>query len=359
MIARVNARSTSANSVLFSLWALFWVAMMVVALQDASLNPHIRWWEPLLWEGSSALTATCWFAAQRRVDARYAAYLDRPWQWFAQHLKWLPIVVPTFIPAIYGIRHFVYGLAGRSYNHEPWLFVIPYETAKLVLFAGLWLGIIFGVDSFAQWRTQRERLLEMQRALAESQLLQLKTQLRPHFLFNALNTISSLMHSDTARADRLLVRLGDLLRMSLQVDRQEATSLSEELRMLDLYAQIMVERFPDRVELQWSIDAQTRAGSVPALLLQPLLENAFKHGVERTSALVSIRVESRLDEGQLVLSVANTGTLDFSASTGGIGLRNCRERLHVQYGGAAALDLRQDGPDVVARIRLPWREQQA
>ncbi len=346
----------STDIALFGLWGVFWVAMMVVALQDASLNPYIRWWEPLLWEGSSALVATLWFTAQRRVDARYAVYLDQPWRWFAQHMKWLPIIVPMFIASIYGIRHGVYELVGRSYSHEPWLFVIPYETAKLVLFAGMWLGIIFGVDSFAQWRTQRERLLEMQRALAESQLLQLKTQLRPHFLFNALNTISSLMHTDTGRADRLLVRLSDLLRMSLQIGRQNMTSLAEELRMLELYAQIMQERFQDRVVIQWSIADETRAASVPALILQPLLENSFKHGVERATDTVRIGIESQRDGDQLLLTVANTGTLDFSASAGGIGLRNSRERLHVHYGSDAALELRQDGDDVVARVRLPWRE---
>jgi hypothetical protein len=355
----MTAREVPGHVALFSLWGLFWLTMCVVALQDASLNPAIRWWEPLLWEGSSACIATLWFVAQRRVDERHAVYLDRPRMWFVQHFKWLPLMAPTFIASVYLIRHGVYALLGMRYNHEPWFFVVPYETAKLVLFVGLWLGVIFGFNSFAQWRTQRERLLAVQKVLAESQLQQLQSQLRPHFLFNALNTISSLIHSDPERADRLLVRLSDLLRASLAMHRSDLISVREEVRMLELYAQIMQERFDDRVELRWDIEEETLGASMPALLLQPLLENAFKHGVERSQSPVVVRVATRRDGSRLLMSIANTGTLDFTNTTGGIGLRNCRERLHVHYGSDAALELRQDDADVVARVRLPWREHEA
>lgn len=355
----MTAHATPSNRALFTLWGLFWVAMFTVAMQDASQNEFVRWWEPLVWEGSSALVATFWFAAQRKIDAHYAVYLDRPIAWFAHHLKWLVLIVPTFIALIYLMRHAFYGWIGLVYRHDAWLFVVPYEAIKIALFTALWLGVIFGVDSFAQWRSQRERLLGVQKALAESQLQQLQGQLRPHFLFNALNTISSLIHSDPDRADRLLVRLSDLLRASLDMHRSELTSLGEELRLLDLYAQIMQERFEDRVDLRWDIADGTRRASVPALLLQPLLENAFKHGVERSQSPVVVAIGARRDDDRLILWVTNTGTLDFSDAGGGIGLRNCRERLHVHYGPEATLELRQEGQDVVARIRLPWREQQA
>jgi Histidine kinase len=353
------AESRSANIALFCLWALFWAAMISVSLQEASRNEYIEWWEPLLWEGSSAFVATGWLLAQRRVDVRYAKYLDRPLTWFAQHLKWLPLIAPTFIALIYAIRHAVYRWVGEVYDHDPWAFVVPYETVKLLLFFGLWLGVIFAFDSFSQWRSQRERLLAMQKALAESQLAQLQSQLRPHFLFNALNTISSLMHVDPERADRLLMRLGDLLRIGLQAGSQEITALRAEIHSLGLYAQIMQERFPDRVSLQWDIAQEALDAPVPSFLLQPLLENAFKHGVEKEQGTVHIRIDARRDGQQLWLAIANTGTLDFSQQSAGIGLRNCRERLHVHYGAAAALELRQEGPEVLARVRLPLRRPDA
>ena len=208
-------------------------------------------------------------------------------------------------------------------------------------------------------RDKELRSAELERDAANARLEALSLRLQPHFLFNALNTISSLIHSDPERADRLLVRLSDLLRVSLAAHGPELTSLKEELRMLELYAQIMQERFDDRVELRWIIAADTLGASVPALLLQPLLENAFKHGVERSQSPVVVRVETRRDGDRLLMSIANTGTLDFTNTSGGIGLRNCRERLHVHYGPDALLELRQDDADVVARVRLPWREHQA
>ena len=176
----------------------------------------IRWWEPLLWEGSSCLVATFWLVLERRVASRWNQHLAHPWRWFGKHLAWMPVVAITFIVAIYSIRHGVYALTDETYEHESWPFIFFYESVKLVLFAGLWLGIIFGLESFARWRNEREQLLTLQKHLAESQLAQLKAQLQPHFLFNALNTISSLMQVDVERADRLLTRLADLLRASLR-----------------------------------------------------------------------------------------------------------------------------------------------
>jgi len=351
-----HSPAARANTVLFALWALFWVAMIAVGFQDALRNPLVRWWEPLLWESSSAFVATLWFLLQRRADAAYAQYLDRPWLWFTHHAKWLLLLIPSFIVSTYLLRHGLYRLLGEEYRHEPWSFIIAYESVKLTLFVSLWLGIIFGFNSFAQWRSQREDLLAAQKALAESQLLQLQGQLRPHFLFNALNTISSLMHVDPMRADRLLARLGDLLRMSLVASNKELTTLREELRMLELYAQIMGERFTGRVTLAWNIDAAMLGAAVPTLLLQPLLENAFKHGVELAQDAALIRIEARQQNEALELVVANSSTTQVRPESTGIGLRNCRERLRLLYGECATLELAQEPTEVVVRVRLPYRE---
>lgn len=356
MTADPSYRS-KATQALFVLWALFWLAMTVVEMQDSFLrHSGVRWWEPVLWEGSSMVMATLWLLLQRQFDARYEPYLERPLRWFGHHLKWFPLIALTFIPSIYVIRNGVYALAGMTYRHDSWRFIVAYESVKLLLFGGLWLAIIFGLDSFAQWRSQRERLLAVQKSLAESQLQQLQSQLRPHFLFNALNTISSLMHTDTARADRLLVRLSDLLRASLQADRQESTSLGEELRILELYAVIMQERFADRVQVIWDIDPRTLPLAVPSLLLQPLLENAFKHGVEQSHEAVTIRVSSCFDGERLRFSIGNTGRLAAASRSGGIGLRNCRERLRLLYGDAGVVTLEQEADEVWAHITLPRQQ---
>lgn len=351
--ARNFSPAATPQRMLFALWALFWLIMIVVAIQDRLHSPGIHWWEPLLWEGSSCIGATAWMLLQRRAKQRYSQFLDQPLRWFGLHLRWLPLLIVSFIGFVYALRHGVYALVGDSYEHESWLFILVYESLKLVLFSGLWLGIIFGFDSFEQWQAQRRHLLELQKTLAEAQLSQLKAQLRPHFLFNALNTISALMHVDVERADRLLARLGDLLRTSLQPQDQEMTSLREELRTLELFAQIMQERFADRVSLSWNIDATVLDVKVPVMLLQPLLENAFKHGVERSVGPVSIEISARLDGGSLLVIVRNTGSTLARDYRDGVGLRNCRERLNVIYGAAANLQMLSDNDAVMAKVTLP------
>jgi hypothetical protein len=352
-VARARSDPMDRPVALFWLWGLFWLLMVTTAVQDALRNPAISSWEPILWEGTSALAATCWMLIALRARERYAQYLDRPLVWFGHHLRWLPLVVPTFIMAVYAVRHGVYDLVGRPYRHAPWLWVFIYETLRLLLFASLWLGILFGFDSYAQWRFHRRRLLEVQQALTEAQLARLKGQLRPHFFFNALNTISALMHVDVARADRLVARLGDLLHISLRSGEQEMTPLREELRSLELYSQIMQERFGDRVAVSWHTEPGVLDTPVPTLLLQPLLENAFKHGVERSTVAVHIDVTARREGKSLSVVVSNTGSALAADYREGVGLRNCRERLSIIYGEGAALQVRDEGTAVAARIFIP------
>jgi two-component sensor histidine kinase len=350
---RSVAAVASPQRMLYVIWALFWLIMAMVAVQEQLKNPYVRWWEPLLWEGSSCMVATIWMLLQRRSRQRYSQYLDQPLRWFGKHLMWLPLLIPTFVVGIYAIRHGVYVLTGETYEHWPWAYIFVYEAFKVVMFTGLWLGIIFGFDSFDQWQAQRRHLLELQRTLAEAQLSQLKAQLRPHFFFNALNTISALMHVDVERADRLLARLGDLLRASLQSSDQELTSLRDELRTLELFAQIMQERFADRVSLAWQIDPQALERKIPIMLLQPLLENAFKHGVERSVGPVSITISAKLEGEALVVAISNTGSTLAADVRDGVGLGNCRERLNVIYGGAARLEMTSHRDLVTARVTVP------
>ncbi|KAA0072212.1 histidine kinase [Rhodanobacter sp. T12-5] len=338
---------------LWALWAVFWLLMIGVSIEDQLRNPLTRWWEPVLTEGSSALVSTGWMWLAVRVRERHVPYLDKPLVWFASYLRWLPLIFVTWITAVYTIRHGVYAAVGRTYEHPGWGFVSVYESIKLTIFAGLWLGILFGIDSYGQWQLQRHRLLQTQKALAEAQLAQLQGQLRPHFLFNALNTVSALMHTDVARADRLVAALGDLLRISLRSIEHEMTPLAEELRTLELYADIMHERFRDRVTLSWQTDPTLLDIPVPALLLQPLLENVFKHGVEPTVMPVRIHISVLRESDSLAIAVSNSSSMLAPEHRDGVGFRNCRERLGIIYGDAASLRVRNEDDGVAARVLIP------
>jgi Histidine kinase len=349
------ARGVPETTLLLWLWIVFWLLMITVSIQEHLHGAGVSWWEPILWEGSSAVAASCGMLLVRATREYHARYLDRPLIWFWHYLRWVPPFAVLFITAVYAVRHGVYELVGRSYEHPRWPFVFAYESIKVLLFAGLWLGIVFGLDSYAQWQAQRRRLLELQRTLAETQLARLKAQLGPHFFFNALNTISALMHVDVARADRLLARLGELLRVSLRSGEHEMTSLKDELDALHLYAEVMLERFADRVTMTWRVDESVLDARVPSLLLQPLLENAFKHGVERHTGPVRIEVAAERQGERLRIRMSNSGSTLAAGRGEGVGLRNCRERLSVLYGQQAALRLAGDSNCVVAAVVMPLR----
>jgi LytS/YehU family sensor histidine kinase len=347
-----SSDSTRINRALIALWGIFWLLMLVVAVEDHRHDHDVMWWEPLVWEGSSCLVASVWLWLARRSAPRWSVFLGEPARWFGRHLAWIPLVALTFVLSIYAIRHAIYALTPETYEHEAWGFLLFYETVKVLLYSSLWLCIIFGLESFARWQREREQLLTLQKHLAESQLAQLRAQLQPHFLFNALNTISSLMQVDIVRADRLLTQLADLLRASLHTGAQNTTSLRHELDLLRQYASIMQERFAGRVTLDWSIADDALDAAIPAMLLQPLLENAFRHGVERSTTPVAIHILARRDDGKLEVVVRNDGLLAADARAG-IGLTNCRERLALLYGTDASLTLAQEGGEVVSSLRLP------
>jgi two-component system, LytTR family, sensor kinase len=341
--------------VLWSLWALFFLLLLVTEVQDHWDNVYVRWWEPFVWMGSSACIASLWLCAYLYDRERAARYLDRPLHWFWRQLRWFPLVAVLFVILTYAVRHGFYALVGLRYVHESWLFVFIYEAVKLWLFLGLWLGILFALESFEHWQAQQRSMAELQRSLAQAQLQQLKTQLRPHFLFNALNTISSIMQVDVQRADRLLNQLAALLRASLRADREELSTLQVELELLRLYSRIMEERFEDRVMVEWDIQPGVENALVPTMLLQPLLENAFKHGVERTSTKARIRVAAKRERDHLDVRITNSGELNPSHGEG-VGLGNCEARLKLHYGDAARLDFAGDRHGAEVRVRIPWSE---
>ncbi len=337
---------------LLAMWSLFWLLMILVAEHDNWHNIYVLWWQPVLWEGSSALVCTGLLAVLLRCGLGQQYLSNSPLRWYWQHMQWLPLIAAVFTVLAYGIRHGVYAWFGLHYEHEPWLQVWLYEMLKLALFLSLWLGVLFGVHSFAAWREQQVQLHAIQQALIDARLQQLKTQLHPHFLFNTLNTISALIHTDPDQADALLSRLAGLLRVFLSTESVSSVPLREELHLLQLYADIMVARFAARVQLVWKIDEAALAVPVPILLLQPLLENAFKHAVEPSLTPVHIEVIAAFADGVLTMSVANEPVPDVTVAGNGIGLRNCRERLQVHYGERATLTATRQQQRFVVTITI-------
>ncbi|MDC8770448.1 sensor histidine kinase [Roseateles albus] len=339
-------------------WALLWVLMASVEVQDYWRNGHSGIWRPLVWQGTSCLVSTLLILLQARFVARHDALLAHPWRWFASQLRWLPLVAVVFVALVFMLRHGVYALLGERYEHQPWGELFLYESLKFSAYYLLFIAIFFGIRSYvamvaAQLRAERSQALARQ-----AQLLQLAQQIEPHFLFNALSTISEIIHSNPQLADTLLSRLAALLRAATDLTRRPESTLGEELRLLEGYAAIMDERFADRVSTRFEIDASLCAFKVPTLLLQPLLENAFRHGVEKHLGQAQITVRAQREGKHCMrLSVQDDvgRLLPQQQPVFGAGLSNLRERLATRFGSEASLTLRSrgEGAGVEAEIVLP------
>ncbi|GAB3390442.1 sensor histidine kinase [Massilia agri] len=337
-------------------WLLFWTLMMLVAVEDYRRDGGTAYWQPMLWEGSSALVATLLLFIQRRIGARYNHLIATPWRWFAIQACIMPLYWIAFVPLAFGIRHAVYSLAGSSYDHEPWGQVFVYESLKITVFAGLFTVIAFGLLSWRELIGARLRAEQANALLREAQLQSLARQMQPHFLFNALNTISSLMHTDVQRADAVLVQLSDMLRAALALGQRPQAALEEELRLARAYAGVMEGRFDGRAQIEWRIEESMLGVPLPAMSVQPLLENVFKHTVERRRAPTRILVSAAREGESLVLRVEDdAGRLDADqAGESGIGLANLRARLAALHGERASLALSQLEPGGVrTEVRLP------
>jgi sensor histidine kinase YesM len=351
--------STRGKLIVTLAWLLFWSLMVAVAVQDYQANNHDgQIWKPVLWESSSMVVATFLLLVQRRGTRGIDALVTSPWRWFAAQALWLPMYWIAFVPLAFGIRSAVYRLAGQVYTHAPWPHVFLYESIKISIFIGLFTVIRFGILSFRALLEAKLRAEQSNALLRQAQLQQLAQQMQPHFLFNALNTISSLMHSDVDKADATLVRLAEVLRATLAHGDGQEAPFDAELRLARGYAQLMAERFDGRVEIAWDIDAGVHGVLLPVMSLQPLLENVFKHTVERQRGPTRIAVSAARAEQQLVVRIADDrGTLATGTATGaspGIGLANLRERLARLYGQEASLTLSQLAPaGVCAELRVP------
>jgi hypothetical protein len=210
-------------------------------------------------------------------------------------------------------------------------------------------------------RSRREQAIQLTNQLTEARLDALRRQLDPHFLFNTLNAIASLVERDPRGVRRMIARLGDLLRHSFEGGREPEVSLRRELALLDLYVDIVKVRFQDRLTVDVRVDDAVIDALVPTFILQPLVENAVKHGVERRTEGGRISVEGTREGDALVLRVINDAPGEASlvvpspTSRTGVGIRNTRSRLEQLYGNRQRFTLERDAErGVVAEVRLPF-----
>lgn len=235
---------------------------------------------------------------------------------------------------------------------------IHYVLLNLMMY---WI-VVFAHMGWDYYRRYRERELQaarLQRELVEARLAALRMQLNPHFLFNTLHAISALIHEKPEAADRMVARLSDLLRLTLDQSRPQEVSLREEMAFLDRYLEIEKTRFADRLTVETQLAPGVENALVPCLILQPLVENAIRHGIEPQETNGQLTISAKNTDGKLELCVIDNGPGPEEKKSfpwEGIGLSNTRSRLQHLYGENYELELAAGDPHgMKARISIPFR----
>lgn len=243
-----------------------------------------------------------------------------------------------------------------QYDYGIMRYRYPMEFAQHILLFWFAVGATYAFDSYRAARDRQVASADLEARLAEAQLKNLQVQLQPHFLFNALNTISSVMYDDVRRADTMLARVSDLLRRTLQTGHSQEVPLEEELALVKSYIAIMDERFGDDLQVDFVVDPHVARTFVPQLILQPLVENAMRHGRNPQTPKLVLCISATQENGDLLLRVQDNG-LGIAANVNdkiikGIGLSNTEQRLLSLYGARQHM-LLENANGLRVTIRLP------
>lgn len=239
--------------------------------------------------------------------------------------------------------------------------VKQYLSADLVTDVAIfWLvfALFRGVGYYQQLREREQTASRLEGQLVQARLQALQMQLNPHFLFNTLNGVSSLMRSDPDLADEMLERLSSLLRITLAKGQAQKVRLQEEMEVVQLYVSIQQLRFGDRVKHSIQVAPEAWDALVPTMILQPIVENAYVHGIARSLAEATIAIKASIEGDTLCLSIRNAGCVPGSfhdaPKNQGVGIANVKARLQLHYESRQSFTIREVTPgDVTAVIQLP------
>lgn len=251
--------------------------------------------------------------------------------------------------------YWVLGLGAYSYGNM--LYRYPMEGAGDLFGYALLVGLIALFDNLAETRRAAVKEAELEGKLSEAKLENLRLQLQPHFLFNTLNAISSVMYEDVGKADRMLTQVSEFMRLVLASGGVQSVTIDEELRVERMYVDIMKTRLERNLMLDVRVDDAARNALVPFMLLQPLLENSIRHGMGSTRTSIDLEIDVERRNGSTVIQIADDGVGFDAGGATGIGLSNIVSRLEYMYGQNAtfAIAPRSDG-GTLATVTLPYIE---
>ena len=355
--ARPREYERPSSRVLWLVGFAAWTALALLATTQSALSLAYRG-QPVRWVQLLAWGLLDWYTC---------ALFIPPLLWLVRRIPLERATWPTRLP-IYVAATFAFAIAKYALTVPLQRLIFATQRSLGGALAGnviseamiFWavVGVLHAVEFYRRFQEREAQALALRAQLGESQLAALRAQLHPHFLFNALNAATTLVHRDATAADVMLTQLGELLRHALRSDARHETTLREELGFLDKYLSIMRTRFDDQLTVERRVPVELDGALVPTFVLQPLVENALEHGVRRLDGPGRVEIDASRKDDRLVLSVRDNGSgePDGAREGLGIGLANTRARLVALYGERAELRLtpRAEG-GMEAALRLPLR----
>lgn len=346
---------------LLGLWTL-------IALLSASQTGLARAYdgEPVDWGRILRLSVADWYTCAAFTPVVF--WMVRRWPLERRVLGRTLVAYAAVITVMVVMKYALYVPIRRSLVPAPGLsfdrVLVQSFFAEFLFFTAV-VGIVQAIESYRSLKQREIRASQLEARLSQSQLEALRRQIHPHFLFNTLHGISTLMHRDVALADEMIARLSDLLRATLDREDVQEVTLAEELAVLERYLGIMQLRFGDRLQVSLEIAPDVNEALVPHFLLQPLVENAIQHGVARRAGVGRVRVAAgpAADGRALAITVVDDGPgleAGEARAREGIGLSNTRLRLRELYGDAGALTIAAaPGQGTEVTVRVPYRRADA
>ncbi len=300
-------------------------------------------WKPLVWELSSVVVIFALIPLVVRFEAHFRLDARPRWRSVVAHLCAALIFSALHVAGILLLRKLVYAVVGQRYGFDNYVVQAFYELQRDLIVYVVILVVIFANREFQVRRTGDLRAAELTAELGQARLKALTAQIEPHFLFNTLNAISNRMHEDVEAADRMISSLGALMRAAYDSDNQVLVPLARELEWLRDYAAMMTERFRGQLSFDLQVAPGLEAVEVPRLLLQPLVENALRHGLPNGRGNVTVDVARQ--GTRLLCTVSDDGVgIDDTRIKSGTGLSNVARRLELLFPGAHTFALAAGQP---------------
>lgn len=327
-------------------WLVYLVAIYITFL---TVVPPSNYLSLFYVKTFRAFTGFCLTCVLRQIYLRFAA------NFAIQSIVLLVLACAVIFGCVWaGIEVGYYLVTIPDFNFAANAVRVPSYALDYAMTLTGWSALYFGIKHWQRWQAERDNTLEAVALANQAQLEMLRYQLNPHFLFNALNSIRASVDEDKTGAKQMITQLSEFLRYSLLHESAKKIPLRDELEAVQNYLAIEKIRFEDKLAIEFDVGDDAKDFEVPCFLLNPLIENAIKHGLQTSPKPLRIKISARVRRDKLILEVVNTGKLqnDSSRNGNGIGLKNVRERLSKLFGENGKFELNQENGFIKARIEI-------